>query len=221
MKFGGKFLYSKKRINFIKMSYLQPPSTSKTPDVLKKALEYGYQINPRALKVLESLDERKLMVVLNSFSEKFPEAVTIETEQVEEILEKPATKTTGIVKSGLKLSGKITEIYDGSGLIQRCPKCDRWIIDDFCIVHSDVDGIWDLRIKARFADGKGRCTLIFKKDVAEKSANITLEEAKKLGAPATLERIKKVLIGKNFQIEGVALDGGNFLVKDIFSLGEI
>ncbi|NQE06546.1 hypothetical protein C5S32_11815 [ANME-1 cluster archaeon GoMg1] len=128
----------------------------------------------------------------------------------EGILKKPV-KTR---KVGSTLSGKITQIYDGSGLIQRCPKCNRWIIDDFCIVHSDVEGVWDLRIKARFDDGKERCTLIFKKDMTEKSANITLEEAKKLGETTTLERIKNALIGKNIKIEGVKLNG-NFLVKDI------
>ena len=105
----------------------------------------------------------------------------------EGILKKPV-KTR---KVGSKLSGKITQIYDGSGLIQRCPKCNRWIIDNFCIVHSDVAGVWDLRIKARFDDGRERCTLIFKKDMTEKSANITLEEARKLGKAATLERIRK------------------------------
>ncbi len=80
------------------------------------------------------------------------------------------------------------------------------------MVHSDVEGVWDLRIKARFDDGKERCALIFKKDMTEKSANITLEEAKKLGETATLERIREALFGKNFEIEGVKLNGGNFLV---------
>jgi hypothetical protein len=72
-----------------------------------------------------------------------------------------------------------------------------------------------LRIKARFDDGKDRCTLIFKKGITEKSVNITLEEAKKLGEAATLERIREALFGKNIEIEGVKLNGGYFLVKDI------
>lgn len=55
----------------------------------------------------------------------------------------------------------------------------------------------------------------FKKDVTEKSANITLEEAKKLREAATLARIRETPIGKNFEIEGVKLKGGNFLVKGI------
>jgi len=132
------------------------------------------------------------------------------------IIRKRYTSEFGSKLSKLsKLNGKITQIYDGSGLIQRCPKCNRWIIDDFCMVHSDVEGVWDLRVKARFDDGKERCTLIFKKDMTEKSAKITLEEARKLGEAATLERIKDILIWKYIEIEGVKLNGGNFLVKNI------
>jgi ssDNA-binding replication factor A large subunit len=186
-----------------------------TEGILKKALGYGHQIRPDALKLLVAQDDEKALEVLDSFSEKFPKAIVIDAEHVKEILGETAVKKPVKTREvGSKLSGKITQIYDGSGLIQRCPKCNRWIIDDFCMVHSDVDGVWDLRIKARFDDGKERCTLIFKRDMTEKSVNITLEEAKKLGEAATLERIKNALIGKNIKIEGVKLNG-NFLVKDI------
>lgn len=189
---------------------------NKFSDILEKVLGYGYQIHPGALKIIESLEEEKALEVLNSFPEKFPEAIVIEVEHVEKILEEKAFKKTEETKEfGSKLNGRITQIYDGSGLIQRCPKCNRWIIDNFCIVHSDVEGVWDLRIKARFDDNKEQCTLIFKRDVTEKIVNITLEEAKKQGEAATLERIREVLFGKNFEIEGVKLKGGNFLVKDI------
>jgi len=167
---------------------------NKFSGIVEKVLGYGYQIHPGALKIIESLEEEKALEVLGSFPEKFPEAIVIEVEHVESILEKTTDKKATVTKKfGSKLSkliGKITQIYDGSGLIQRCPKCNRWIIDNFCMVHSDVEGVWDLRIKARFDDGKERCTLIFKRDMTEKSANITLEEAKKLGEAATLERIK-------------------------------
>ena len=182
--------------------------------VLKKVLGYGYQIQPEALKILESMGEEKATEVLGSFPDKFPEAIVIEGKHVEALLEKTPDKKAADTND-LKHNGRITQIYDGSGLIQRCPKCNRWIIDDFCIVHSDVEGIWDLRIKARFDDGKERCTLIFKKDVTEKSVGIKLEEAKKLGEAATLERIKEALVGKKIEIGGVKLSGGNFLVKDI------
>jgi hypothetical protein len=51
--------------------------------------------------------------------------------------------------------------------------------------------------------------------MTERSANITLEGAKKVGNAVTLERIREALIGKNIEIEGVKLNGGNFLVKNI------
>jgi ssDNA-binding replication factor A large subunit len=83
------------------------------------------------------------------------------------------------------------------------------------MVHSDVEGIWDLRIKARFDAGNGRCTQIFKKDITEKCVGITLEEANKLGEAATLARIKEALVNRNFKVAGIELSGGYFLVKDI------
>jgi len=184
--------------------------------ILKTVLGRGYQIHPDALKILETLEEEKAIKVLDSFSEKYPEAIVIEVKQVEELLEKRSVEKVSETREfRVTLNGRITQIYDGSGLIQRCPKCDRWIIDNFCMVHSDVVGIWDLRIKAQFDSGKEGYTLIFKKDVTEKIANITLLEAKRLGEPATLERIRETLIGKNFEIEGIKLKGRNLLVKDI------
>ncbi|MBE0517005.1 MAG: hypothetical protein IBX41_06400 [Methanophagales archaeon] len=185
--------------------------------ILKTVLGRGYQIHPEALKILEAQGEEKVREVLDSFSEKYPEAIVIEAKQVEELLEPPPVgKAPETREFRTTVIGEITQIYDGSGLIQRCPKCDRWIIDNFCMVHSDVEGVWDLRIKARFDTGKEQCTLIFKKEVTEQIAKITLAEAKQLGEAATLERIGQALIGKRFEIGGDKLKGGtNFLVKVI------
>ena len=191
-----------------------------TESILQKILGRGYQIHPDALRILEVRGAEKALEVLESFSEKFPEAIVIEAKQVEELLEKTPVKKVSVEKTPepsdflSTLQGRITQIYDGSGLIQRCPKCNRWIIDNFCIVHSDVEGIWDLRIKARFDDGKERCTLIFKREVTEQIVGIKLEEAIKLGETETLERIRHTLPGKRFEIGGDKLKGGNnFLVK--------
>ena len=113
------------------MDYL--PSSK---DILKKVLGYGYQIHPGALKIIESLGEEEALEVLSSFPEKFPEVIVIEVGHVEKILEEKAVKKAEEPKEfGSKLNGRITQIYDGSGLIQRCPKCNRWIIDNFCIVQ--------------------------------------------------------------------------------------
>ncbi|RZN38419.1 MAG: hypothetical protein EFT35_04775 [Methanophagales archaeon ANME-1-THS] len=185
--------------------------------ILKTVLGRGYQIHPEALRLLEAQSEEKVREVLDSFSERYPDAIVIEAQQIEALLEPPpveqAPETTEFKTT---LIGEITQMYDGSGLIQRCPKCDRWIIDNFCMVHSDVEGVWDLRIKARFDNGQERYTLIFKKEVTEKIARLTLAEAKLLGEAATLERIGHAVLGKRFEIGGDKLkSGNNFLVKAI------
>lgn len=191
--------------------------SSSTEEILKRILGRGYQIHPDALKILEARGEAKALEILNTFSQKFPNAIVIQAEQVEELLEKPSFAKEREPSEFLPaLRGGITQIYDGSGLIQRCPKCNRWIIDNFCMVHSDVEGIWDLRIKARFENENERCTLIFKREVTEEIVGITLEEAIKLGEAGTLARIRQAVLGKRFEIEGDRLKGGNnFLVKAI------
>jgi ssDNA-binding replication factor A large subunit len=188
-----------------------------TKSILRSIHGRGYQIHPDALKILEARGEENALKVLECFTEKFPDAIVIEVEQVEELLEKPSFAKERESSEFLPaLRGRITQIYDGSGLIQRCPKCNRWIIDNFCMVHSDVEGIWDLRIKARFENRNERCTLILKRGVTEEIVGITLEEAIKLGEAGTLERIREALLGKRFKIGGDRLKGSNnFLVKAI------
>jgi ssDNA-binding replication factor A large subunit len=44
------------------------------------------------------------------------------------------------------LRGRITRLYEGSGLIVRCPECMRHILDNLCDVHGDVHGVYDLRV---------------------------------------------------------------------------
>ena len=185
---------------------------------MQQILGRGYQIHPDALKLLEARGEEQALALLESFTATYPAAIVIEAQQVEALLAKrevhKAHEPPGEFTA--RLTGRITQIYDGSGLIQRCPKCNRWILDNFCMVHSDVAGIWDLRIKARFEGTNERCTLIFKRDVTEKVVKLTLEEALKHGEAGTLERIRNALLGKRFELGGDRLKGSNnFLVKAI------
>ncbi len=188
--------------------------------MLQQILGRGYQIHPDALKLLEARGEEQALALLESFTATYPAAIVIEAQQVEALLEKrevqKAYEPPGEFTA--RLTGRITQIYDGSGLIQRCPKCNRWILDNFCMVHSDVAGIWDLRIKARFEGTNERCTAIFKREATEKVVKLTLEEAIKLGEAGTLERIRNALVGKRFELGGDRLKGSNnFLVKAIRS----
>jgi hypothetical protein len=51
---------------------------------LKIFMGYGYQIEPAALNMLESLGDEKVIDVLDSFTDKFPDTIVIEGKQIVE-----------------------------------------------------------------------------------------------------------------------------------------
>ncbi len=63
--------------------------------------------------------------------------------------------------------GIVVEMKDGSGLIHRCPQCNRVIRKGTCRVHGEVQGAPDLRTKAVVDDGSGALTAIFNREMTE------------------------------------------------------
>jgi replication factor A1 len=81
------------------------------------------------------------------------------------------------------VSGVILDVRQGSGLVFRCPECNRVLQKNQCRVHGDVEGEADLRTKAVLDDGTGAMTVIMGRDLSEKlmgkSLDKCLKEAKK------------------------------------------
>jgi len=46
------------------------------------------------------------------------------------------------------------DVQSGSGLIKRCPECNRALVKGACGEHGKVEGVYDLRIKAVLDDGE-------------------------------------------------------------------
>jgi len=86
-----------------------------------------------------------------------------------------------IVRTGggldVMVSGAIVDIRTGSGLIKRCPECNRSVIGDECTAHGKVDTIQDLRMKIVIDDGTGALTAVVNRELTEKLTGITLDEA--------------------------------------------
>jgi len=80
---------------------------------------------------------------------------------------------------GAVIKGVIIDIKPGSGLVLRCPKCNRVIQKGACSIHGKVEGEHDLRIKAVLDDGTGALTAIINRALTEKLLGKDLEEAKK------------------------------------------
>lgn len=73
--------------------------------------------------------------------------------------------------------GTVVDMKKGTGLIFRCPECNRVVQKGVCQVHGKVQQVPDLRIKVVVDDGTAAITAVMKKEVTEKLTGITLKEA--------------------------------------------
>ncbi|MFO8110341.1 MAG: DNA-binding protein [Thermoplasmata archaeon] len=69
------------------------------------------------------------------------------------------------------------DIKSGSGLIFRCPECNRVVQKSACRIHGKVDGEPDLRVKGILDDGTGALTVIITRDETEKILGYDLDKA--------------------------------------------
>lgn len=117
-------------------------------------------------------------------------------------------------------TGAIVDIQSGSGLIKRCPECNRALVKGACGEHGKVDGIYDLRVKAVMDDGEKVQDILLNREVTEKLTGITLEKAKEMATEAldqsvVLDAIKRQLVGRYFAVSGTKLD--RFILVDTIS----
>ncbi|RRJ28172.1 Single-stranded DNA binding protein [Halocatena pleomorpha] len=78
----------------------------------------------------------------------------------------------------VELRGTVIDVRDGSGLIQRCPECNRVIQNGQCRSHGAVSGVDDLRVKAIFDDGTGTATVVLGREQTERVYGGTLADAR-------------------------------------------
>jgi len=72
--------------------------------------------------------------------------------------------------------GILIDVKEGSGLIFRCPECNRVLRKGTCRIHGEVDGTPDLRVKAVIDDGSAALTAILGKDITEELLGRSLEK---------------------------------------------
>lgn len=123
----------------------------------------------------------------------------------------------------MEIAGTVIEIRPGSGLIFRCPECNRALKNSGCGIHGDVEGLPDLRIKAILDDGTGSINAIFNREQTEKILDMKLEECKKM-AEETLaydvieNKIESIIFARPLKIMGNAFSnefGVTLLAKEI------
>ncbi|MCD6206663.1 MAG: replication protein A [Methanosarcinales archaeon] len=135
------------------------------------------------------------------FSVKFNKGSSIE--ELDEDIEVGFTAT--------EFAGTMVHIQDGSGLIRRCPICNRALMKGTCMEHGNVDGDHDLRIKAVLDDGERVQEALLNREITESTSGITLDDAKEMAVDAldqgvVLDEMKKRLLGRYYTMAGRVLD---------------
>lgn len=103
--------------------------------------------------------------------------------------------------------GVIVDILKNSGLIKRCPECNKALIKGECTEHGRVQGYSDLRITAVFDNGTITRNIWLDKDHTEEITKITLEEAEKMAleymdTSLIMLEMKEKLVGRYFEVYG-------------------
>ncbi len=118
-----------------------------------------------------------------------------------------------------EIEGALVDMQSGSGLIKRCPVegCTRVLQNGRCSEHGEVEGEFDLRIKAVVDDGLDAHEVIFDKEATEELTGISLEEAKDMAMDAldttvVADEIRDQIVGTYYRIEGPTF--GRYVLAD-------
>ncbi|WP_406660779.1 Single-stranded DNA binding protein [Methanolobus sp. ZRKC3] len=103
--------------------------------------------------------------------------------------------------------GNIISIRPGSGMIERCPVCNRVTQKSNCRAHGNVDCIRDMRIKAILDDGTGSIHLMLNCELSEAIYGKSIYEAEKMvldsiSKDVVFEDMKRTLTGKYIAARG-------------------
>ncbi len=158
---------------------------------------------------LPALVEGKSYSFENLTTDEFEERFSVKFNKGSSIEELDEDIEVGF--SATEFTGAMVHIQDGSGLIRRCPICNRALMKGTCMEHGNVDGIHDLRIKAVLDDGTMVQEALFNREITESISGITLEGAKEMAVDAldqsvVMDEMKKRLLGRYYTMSGSILD---------------
>ena len=121
----------------------------------------------------------------------------------------------------ITVEGALVDIQRGSGLIKRCPEegCTRVLQNGRCSEHGEVEGEFDLRVKAVIDDGSAVHETIFDREATEELAGISLDEAKEMAMDAldttvVADEIHEGVLGGYYRVEGPTL--GRYVLANEF-----
>ncbi len=130
------------------------------------------------------------------------------------------TEDVEVANNDTALTGAVVDVQSGSGLVKRCPECNRILVKGACVDHGKQEGEYDLRVKAVIDDGRVAQDIILNQEMTYKVTGIDVKVAKKMAMDAVdpavvYDEIKRILLGKYFTVKGPVLGSRYLLVKDM------
>jgi len=121
----------------------------------------------------------------------------------------------------VEVEGALVDIQSGSGLIKRCPEedCTRVLQNGRCSEHGEVDGTFDLRLKAVLDNGMDVHEVIFNQEMTEELTGISLEKAQEMAKDAldtsvVADEMREKTLGRYYQVAGPTL--GRYVLANEF-----
>ncbi|QLC35643.1 hypothetical protein EFA46_015390 (plasmid) [Halarchaeum sp. CBA1220] len=181
-----------------------------------------WQKNTESLPTLEAgVTYDIASAITNEYEGKYSLSLNKASEVTESDAEDVVEPTDGKTRA----TGTLVALEDGSGLIKRCPHedCTRVVQNGRCSEHGEVDGVFDLRLKAILDDGERTIRALFNAEMTEAISGLSLEAAKEQAAEALDASVVGVelrasLIGTTFDVRGPVV-GEYFLVDEAVETG--
>jgi replication factor A1 len=163
----------------------------------------------QGVSIQQLLEEGKSYQIKNAVTSIWQGRYQINLNRATEIVEIEEDIKIGSTET--EFTGVIVDVQSGSGLIKRCPDCNKALTKGACTEHGKVEGIYDLRIKAVVDDGQNTQDVIVNRELTEQLTNITLDEAKNMATEAldhsvVKDAIKSKIIGRYYTIIGIKID---------------
>jgi len=130
------------------------------------------------------------------------------------------TEDVEVASNDTAITGAVVDVQSGSGLVKRCPECNRILVKGACVDHGKQEGEYDLRVKAVIDDGRTAQDIILNQEMTCRVTGIDVKVAKKMAMDAVdpavvYDEIKRILLGKYFTVKGPVLGSRYLFVKDM------
>jgi replication factor A1 len=107
----------------------------------------------------------------------------------------------------IMLIGDIISVRPGSGMIERCPVCNRVTQKSNCRAHGQVECISDMRMKLILDDGTGSVHVMLNSELSEAIYGKSMYEAEKMvldsiSRDVVFEDMRRKLTGKYIAVRG-------------------